>query len=450
MGLGAWYRLRKLRKMTAMAIVLALAFISAIVILDIYQLVSMPEEYLVVEGEEQFLDIRLPMIIHAIGDQNGIISLNGMTVTNEGTSLPGRYPVIIETSSQGNAVIQFRLFGIIPLKRMTVSVVPPVMVVPGGQSIGVKLYTQGVLVVATADVTAIDGRAYNPAREAGIMVGDSILEINGIKVRDAEHVIKLLNASDGRKISMIVLRDKDTMEIAVKPVKSQEDGKYRIGAWVRDKTAGVGTLSFYSPETGIFGALGHPITDVDTGLLLSVEEGEILESKVASIQKGERSKPGEIRGIFFEEQNRLGLIEKNTEFGIYGVMTKPQQNPYYKQAIPVAMRQQVKVGKAHIMTTVDEDVELYEVEIQKLARQSSPEPKSMIIKIVDKRLLEKTGGIVQGMSGSPIIQDNKLVGVVTHVFVNDPTRGYGIYAEWMVYNAGLGVDDSTTEVDKGE
>jgi stage IV sporulation protein B len=438
--------LRKLRKMTAMAIVLALALISATVVLDIYRLVSMPHEYLAVEGEEQSIDIRLPMMIHATSERNGIISLNGISVTTEGTSLRGRQPVIIETSSQGSAVIQFRLFGLIPLKRMTVSVIPPVMVIPGGQSIGVKLYTQGVLVVATADVTAIDGRSYNPAQDAGLLIGDSILEIDGVRVRDAEHVIRLLNASNGRELPMLVMRERDTMKVTIKPVKSQEDGKYRIGAWVRDKTAGVGTLSFYSPDTGIFGALGHPITDVDTGLLLSVEEGEILESKVASIQKGERSKPGEIRGIFFEEQNRIGFIEKNTEFGIYGTMTRPQPNPYYQQAIPVAVRQQVKVGKAHILTTVDEDVDLYEVEVQKLARQSYPEPKSMIIKVVDKRLLDKTGGIVQGMSGSPIIQDDRLIGVVTHVFVNDPTRGYGIYAEWMVYNAGLGTDESATEV----
>lgn len=442
--------MRKWRNAAIIAIAIAMVMVSATVLYDIYSFISMPQEYLVVEGEEQTLDFKLPLKIHATSEEEGILKLNGLDITTEGTDVNSKTPLNIQTSSKGNAVIEFKLFGLIPLKRMTVSVIPPVKVVPGGQSIGVKLYTQGVLVVAVAEVTGIDGRTYNPAAQAGIAVGDSIIEINNIKVRDAEHVIGLLGESRGEEISIVIKRGRETFTRTIKPVKSQEDGKYRIGAWVRDKTAGVGTLSFYCPETGTFGALGHAITDVDTGLLLSVEEGEILESRVASIQKGERSKPGEIRGIFFEEQNKLGVIEKNTEFGIYGVMNKPVENPYFPEPIPVALHYQVKEGPANILTTVDESVEMYEVEIQRVARQPYPEAKSMTIKIVDKRLLEKTGGIVQGMSGSPIIQDGKLVGMVTHVFVNDPTRGYGIFAEWMIQNAHIGSNGEATQVDKAE
>ncbi len=436
-------------KAALMAIILVITMVSASVLLDIYKFAKMPEEYLVIEGEEATINLRLPFSILATSESEGVIKLNGLKVTTTGISVVSSHPLLIQTMDTGNSNIEFRLFGIIPLKRMTVSVIPPIKVIPGGHSIGVKLFTQGVLVVAVADVTAIDGRSYNPAAQAGISVGDSIIAINGIKVRDADHVIDLLNKCGTETINLEIRRDNQTLTKSIKPVKSQEDGKYRIGAWVRDKTAGVGTLSFYYQETGVFGALGHAVTDVDTGLMLSVEEGEILESRIASIQKGEKSRPGEIRGIFFEEQNKLGLIEKNTEFGIYGKLIRPLENAFYPRPIPVALRHQIKEGPAYILTTVNEKIDLYTVEIQKVANQYHPEPKSMVVRITDERLLNTTGGIVQGMSGSPIIQDDRLAGIITHVFVNDPTRGYGIFAEWMIQNAQLN-DKGIREVDKAE
>lgn len=437
-------------KAALMVVILVFTMVSAAVIFEIYQVISMPEEYMVVEGEERKLNINFPFGVLATSENEGILKLNGMDVTTRGTSVSIRDPLLIETTALGNTTIEFRLFGLIPIKKMTVSVISPVKVIPGGHSIGVKLYTQGVLVVALADFTAIDGRNYNPAADAGISVGDSIIGINDTKVRDADHVIELLGKCNGGEIRIEVKRDSRNLVKKINPVKSQEDGKYRIGAWVRDKTAGVGTLSFYYPRSGVFGALGHAITDVDTGLMLSVEEGEILESRIASIQKGERSRPGEIRGIFFEEQNKLGFIEKNTEFGIFGKLSKDMENEYFEEAIPVALRHQVKEGPAYILTTVDKRIEKYSIEIQKIANQYYPEPKSMVVKVVDERLLEATGGIVQGMSGSPIIQEGKLVGIITHVFVNDPTRGYAIFAEWMIKNIATGENDDTTKVDKTE
>lgn len=437
-------------KVALMAVILVITIASAAVLYEINKVVSMPGEYMVVEGEERKLNLNLPFGILATSESEGILLLNGMEVTTRGTSISSGNPLLIQTTAIGNTTIEFRLFGLIPIKRMTVSVISPVKVVPGGHSIGVKLYTQGVLVVALADFTAIDGKTYNPATEAGIMIGDSIIGINNTKIRDSDHLIQLLGGCKGQEIKMEIKRGRQTLIKSIKPVKSQEDGKYRIGAWVRDKTAGVGTLSFYYPETGVFGALGHAITDVDTGLMLSVEEGEILESRIASIQKGERSRPGEIRGIFFEEQNKLGNIERNTEFGIYGILSKDIENEYYREPIPVALRHQVKEGPAYILTTIDKRIEKYTIEVQKIANQYYPEPKSMVVKVVDERLLEATGGIVQGMSGSPIIQDGRLVGIVTHVFVNDPTRGYAIFAEWMVQSAQIESGGDTTKVDKTE
>ncbi len=430
------------------AVMLSIVIFSAAYVPDIYFLLSMPQEYTVVEGEEHTLDFRLPLGVYARSEQDNILKLNGHDVSMEGIKVQGYHPLMLETLSRGNAQFEFKLFGLIPVKKMTVQVVSPVKVFPGGNSIGVKLYTQGVLVVAVSEVTGIDGRDYCPAVEAGIAVGDSIISINDTKVRDADHVITLLNQLRDEEISITIKRGKYPIVKKVKPVKSQEDGKYRIGAWVRDKTAGVGTLSFYCPETGIYGALGHAITDVDTGLLLSVEEGEILESRVASIEKGRIRKPGEIKGIFFEEQNKLGTIEKNTQLGIYGVLDKQLENSYFPEPVSVAFHQQVKEGKAKILTTVDKEVEMYDIEILKVARQNYPSPKGMVIKVVDKKLIDKTGGIVQGMSGSPIIQDGKLVGAVTHVFVNDPLKGYGIFAEWMILEAGLDKESYEIQVDK--
>ena len=211
-----------------------------------------------------------------------------------------------------------------------------------------------------------------------------------------------------------------------------QDNCYRLGIWVRDKTAGIGTLTFYDDDSKIFGALGHGITDMDTGNLLNVEYGKIMNAKIANIEQGKRGSPGEIRGIFYETENVLGEIVKNSPYGIYGVMTDEFMKFNKAKALPIGFKEEVKEGKAYILTTIDNDkTEKFEIEILKAQPQQFPNQKSMTIKVTDKRLLQ-TGGIVQGMSGSPIIQDGKIIGAITHVFVNDPTKGYGIYIEWML------------------
>lgn len=424
-------------KAAFLIIVLAIGTACMAVLFEIYQVALMPDEYMVIKGEEKWLSLNLPFGALAATESEGISPIDDLEVITGKAGIGNKRSFQIETTKTGNKTIEFKLFGLVPVKKMVVSIISPVKVIPGGHSIGVKLYTQGVLVVALADFTTVKGKVCNPAAEAGISVGDSIISIDDTKVRDADHVIQLLGKCKEREITIEINRGGKKLIKNVRPLKNQEDGKHRIGAWVRDKTAGVGTLSFYYPGTEAFGALGHGITDVDTGLMLSIEEGEILESRIASIQKGERSKPGEIRGVFFEEQNKLGDIYKNTEFGIFGTLCKTIKNEHYKEPIPVALYHQVREGPAYMLTTVDEEIGMYSIVIQKVSNQHNPEPKSMVIKIVDNRLLETSGGIVQGMSGSPIIQDNKLAGVVTHVFVNDPTRGYGIFAEWMTQNMGL-------------
>lgn len=226
------------------------------------------------------------------------------------------------------------------------------------------------------------------------------------------------------------------MKKKVKPVKSK-DNQYKIGLWIRDSTAGVGTLTFYDNKTGTFAALGHPITDVDTGTILNVNSGQIVNSSIVSVRKGVRGTPGELKGIFIDEDVVLGQIIKNTQCGIFGKSNLPIKNKNNKK-MKLALRDEIKEGPAQIYTTIDgSEPKLYNIMVEKLLPQNSPGPKSMVIKVTDKELLEKTGGIVQGMSGSPIIQDNKIIGAVTHVLINKPDTGYGIYIEWMLKDADI-------------
>ena len=221
------------------------------------------------------------------------------------------------------------------------------------------------------------------------------------------------------------------------PHKDEATGAVRLGAWVRDSTAGVGTLSFYDPESGKYAALGHAITDGDTGAVLSVSEGQVLRAEIVAVQKGKKGAPGELKGSFLREGHAIGSIRRNSILGIYGSLAEPAVNPLYPDGLPIGLRSGVHPGPATILSTVDgKGMQEYAVEITRVNPQTAPAPKSMVIRVTDERLLNATGGIVQGMSGSPIIQDGRLIGAVTHVFVNDPTRGYGIFSENMLDAAG--------------
>jgi stage IV sporulation protein B len=344
--------------------------------------------------------------------------------------------------SQNKLDVNVKLFGVIPVKKVTLSFMPEVKVIPGGQSIGVKLYTDGVLVVGFADVETASGKKQSPAALSGIEMGDSIVEINGVKVSNNAHVSDIINKSGAGVLNIKLSRKGEIKEVKLKPIESKSRNEYKVGLWIRDFTAGVGTLTFYDPQTGKFGALGHPINDVDTGSLLSVREGRIYNAKIVSVEQGVKGKPGELRGIFSDD-DEAGILEKNTNCGIYGKATNLNGNSsrsLYNKPIPIARQSEIKEGPAIILASVEgAEVKPYDIYIEKLTQQSKANPKSMIVRITDEELLAKTGGIVQGMSGSPIIQDGKLVGAVTHVFVNRPDMGYGIYIEWMLQEIGLNI-----------
>lgn len=323
----------------------------------------------------------------------------------------------------------------LPLKHVTIEVLPETKVIPGGQSVGVKMDVKGVLVVGLEDIDTVTGESINPGLKAGLQIGDSILTINNIAVYSAADVEKIVNELKG-KVRIKINRRGETMQLEITPVQSSDDNLYKIGVWVRDKTAGLGTLTYYNPESHSFGALGHAITDPDTGSILGVKEGELLNARVESVKQGTAGSPGEIRGIFYEADEPLGSLEKNTAFGIFGISYDELLNPYYQEPLAIGYQNEIKEGPAYILTTVDGDrIERYQIQIEEMNHQTKPSTKSMVIRVTDETLIKKTGGIVQGMSGSPIIQNNKIVGAVTHVFVNDPKRGYGIYIEWMLQEA---------------
>lgn len=331
------------------------------------------------------------------------------------------------------------LLGIFKMGTVTIKTVPSdILVYPGGQPIGVKLNTKGVLIVALSDVESDSGKVASPAASCGIQIGDSILSINNRQINSSEELVSSINASKGKEINVLLERKGEKIQKKIQPVKSNLDNNYKIGLWVRDSTAGVGTLTFYDPNSKKFAALGHPITDVDTGTILSVNYGQIVKSSIISIRKGMRGSPGELKGIFVDEDRILGQIYNNTECGIFGKSNESLKNDSFSKPLKIALRSEIKEGDAKILTTIDGDApKLYNIQIQKLLSQDTPGPKSMIIKITDPVLLEKTGGIVQGMSGSPIIQNDKIVGAVTHVLINKPELGYGVYIEWMIKDSGI-------------
>lgn len=308
---------------------------------------------------------------------------------------------------------------------------PQDVVILGGNAIGVSLCTDGVLVVATEEITTADGAEAAPAKNAGIRAGDMIQSFNGTEICSVECLCEAISKSAGKSSSVMLRRDQKTIETLVTPQATKNDGDYRIGAWVKDTASGIGTLTYYDPQTGSFAALGHGICDSETGEVLSISRGSILAATVVSVQKGEKGVAGELSGVFKNSEEPLGKITLNCETGIYGT-ADPQICPQSKE-MPVASREETKIGSAVVLANVEGGrVEEYAVEIIKIFPKVANSNKGMIIKVTDSRLLEKTGGIVQGMSGSPIIQNGKLVGAVTHVFLNDPQKGYGIFIENML------------------
>jgi stage IV sporulation protein B len=387
----------------------------------------------ILEGGSHSVNLKLPFL-YVRGDRDDVILFNGAALTNESRRV--NLPISVEGKALGEVNLEFSLFGRIPLRQITINVLPEISLVPGGHSIGIKLYSQGVSVVGFYYFNA-DGRSISPARDAGVKVGDTLLQINGAPTEDVGHAARLLEKAGREPVTLLLNRDGKEFTVTFNPVYSAADGGYRIGLYIRDSAAGVGTLSFYDPPTGRYGALGHIILDSDTNKPINLSEGTIVTAKIVNIKAAQRGQPGEKTGVFMEYNGFNGNIEKNTPFGIFGRIEHfPPAHTPYPGPIPMALASQVEAGPAEILTVLEgETIGRYAVEIERLAYQTRPSDKGIIVRVVDEELLRSCGGIVQGMSGSPIIQNGRLVGAITHVFINDPTRGYGIFMEWMYQEA---------------
>lgn len=332
--------------------------------------------------------------------------------------------------------IDVDFLGVIPLKSLPVQKLEDIKLYPGGTSVGVKLSTEGVLVVGFSEVQSRGEVESSPAKDAGIQLGDILLKVNGKSIENSKQLGSLIKEINSDYVNVEFSRQGNNYNKDIELAK--EGDSYKLGLWIRDSTAGIGTLTFYHPQTETFGALGHPITDGDTNTTFTIKDGSLLSATVLSVRKGEKGVPGELRGLFVNEKNAIGNIKSNTSSGIFGSSYVPLINPKFNEPLSVSFRNEVNEGPATIITTIgDEGPKEYSVEIVKLLQQDKPGPKSMIIRVTDEELLNKTGGIVQGMSGSPIIQNNKIVGAVTHVLINKPDIGYGIYIEWMLEEAGV-------------
>ncbi|MEE1003320.1 MAG: SpoIVB peptidase [Acutalibacteraceae bacterium] len=317
------------------------------------------------------------------------------------------------------------LMGVIPVKSVNIRVVKQRYVALSGESFGIKIFTKGVMVVGMSDVKSDKGNI-NPAKNAGLKIGDIILKANGKEVNSNTELSEAINISGGKELKMTVKRDDDIFTTKFKPVLSSDTGTYKAGLWVRDSTAGLGTMTFYSTVNGAFAGLGHGIVDVDTGILLPINSGEIVKTEILSVTKSKKGSAGEICGAFTGET--LGTLTENSSCGLYGYYKDFEQS---ENLILIANKQDVKTGNAKIYTTLDNgEPKYYDCVIERVDYTNS-EQKNLLVRINDERLIEKTGGIVQGMSGSPIIQNGQLVGALTNVFVNDPEKGYAVFAEEM-------------------
>lgn len=405
---------------------------------------SLPSQITLFENREYTYDFKSPFL-NIKPDTDDVVIFESTDVSLSNGYFKLSAPIMFKPQKMGRVNLNMKLFGFIPLKTMQVDVVPNREVVPCGNTIGVKIDVEGLLVVALSEFETLDGKSLAPAKEAGIKPGDLIVEVDKKPVESISHLVKYFEGLDGKSIHVKYKRGNGYHNTIIEPAISSESKKYQLGMWLRDSTAGIGTLTFYDPETKKFGALGHGITDIDTGILMPLSDGEIVESSILTVKKGKQGDPGELKGILIEDKEKLGVINKNCDQGIYGVLNENVKSEFPNKLYSIGLKNEIKIGAASIMSNIDgKSVEEFDIEIQKISERNVSGSKGMMIKVTDKRLLEATGGIVQGMSGSPILQNGKLIGAVTHVLINDPTKGYGIFIENMMKN----IDTLNTSIKK--
>lgn len=381
---------------------------------------KVPDQVKVREGEDLKLTMGIPLTVEETsqGEEAALASL-----------VFDKRDIEMDTEKQ-NYTLSCKLFGIIPLKEIQVQEEPEKDLIPGGIPVGIYVKTKGVLVIGTSPVNSAAGGSQEPAKYL-LKSGDYVLSVNGEAVSTKEELMEKVNQYGDEELTLEVDRNGEKIELAMNAVMTQEKS-YKIGVWVRDDLAGVGTMTF-TDEQGNYGALGHGVSDADTSTLITMESGLLYRTNIVDIVKGQKGTPGELSGVInYSSQYCLGSVEENTTAGVYGNLDEIPQELQGVEELPVGYKQEIRLGEAEIISTLDGERKSYDIEIKETNFNTSEENKGIQFVVTDQELLEKTGGIVQGMSGSPIVQNGKLVGAVTHVFVNDPAKGYGIFIENMM------------------
>lgn len=336
----------------------------------------------------------------------------------------------VPVSGNGSYLLPCRLLGIIPFKQIKVTPEVQRSIFVSGSTVGMYMETDGVLIIDTGEILSESGETKEPAKNI-VKPGDYIVALNDEKISRKKDLIDDLKKLEGEEVILDVVRNGKTVPVSITPAKDKQ-GEYKLGIWVRDNTQGIGTLTFVD-EKGNYGALGHGISDVDTGELLEIQNGALYQAQILGIQKGAKGSPGELSGLIrYEPGKIIGSIETNSKNGIYGHFTGDGKSPISLKKMPVGYKQEVTEGEASILCCVEDEVKEYQAEITKIDMNHSDTNKSFVIRVADPKLLSVTGGIVQGMSGSPVLQNGKIIGAVTHVFVQDSTSGYGIFIENMM------------------
>lgn len=398
---------------------------------------AIPDHVYLQKGQELKLDQKIPVQL-AVSEENTPVMADVGESTFETIRERGSYGTC-DSLEVGDHIVTCYLLGVFPVKEVAVSVVEGQSLYASGHVVGIYGATQGVLVLGTSPVEAADGSYQKPAENI-VFEGDYITEVNGEPIEEKEELVRAVNEYGPDPIVLTLWRGSEQIQVSVKAVQVTEEAgaeaesRYMLGLWVKDDMAGIGTVTYYDTQAQ-FGALGHGISDGGTGDLLRLASGRLYQAEVIGIKKGKRGEPGELEGVvYYGEQNRLGSVESNTDIGIYGNLTTEfyqeccqQDNEY-----PIAYKQEIETGSALILSDASGEICAYHIMIDSLDYTPSDRNKGIRFHVDDENLLELTGGIVQGLSGSPIIQNGKIIGAVTHVLVNDPTSGYGIYIENML------------------
>ena len=335
-------------------------------------------------------------------------------------------------SSSEKIDVDIQLFGKINLKTISVNILDDIEVVPIGKIIGLKLYTNGVLIVGMSEIENIENQLERPFENVDIREGDTIIKVNETEIDSIESLQNEVNNSKGESINLTLVRNGTILTSNIIPTQTEEN-EYKLGLWVRDAATGVGTVTYYEPKSKQFAALGHGITDIDTNKLIDIESGQLVTSNIVSIKKGEAGSPGEIKGSILN-QTTIGNVNKNSIFGIYGQLTNlTSLNIDTSKTVKVALRNEIKTGEAKVICNIDgRQTKEYSINIDKIYLDNDSSNKSFIIRVTDKELIDKTGGIIRGLSGAPIIQNGKFIGAITNVLVQNPQIGYGVFADLMI------------------